>query len=1117
MRGLGRILLVSVSGIAGLVITFVGLLFVLGSSDAFLRWVVTLPVVTQVVSLKPEHVHGDLFGPINIDQAVLMTGTWQSEIDGLSLKWQPRELLNKKLVVEALAIRRVTVRQTQASDVATTEDGGWEGFESPLEISLNQLRIAEIELDPPGEPFGRVENLIVSLNLEGDRLELKTLQAQRPEGQVAARGSVVLNEMLPLQLQLDWLTTEAPLSLQGEAKIQGDVNALDVAIDSTGDVEAEAQITLSQLSSPFAFDVNLTVDRVNQTQFNDFNMDAEGWIDSDQNLDVALRWANLTWPTPQLNWQSPTGQTQLRGSFSALAIEGDALVTLQTSTLEPPATQLTYTGRITPEVVAFDAIELSGDMGSGSLAGRYEVASGNAESHGNLQELNTAWLDEQWPGTLDLMFTLQRKQQAWVIDVQELKGSIRNRAVQARVQTRIASDNWAEADIDVDAEIDWGSLSTQAQGGRSADEWQLTFQQSIGDLSELDPRFKGSIEASGALTGAGAAPSLAVQVSADTLSYQAQQLGAVQASLLGALSAEGFDGELSSLGLSSELGEIQMRAAAPLKITRSADSSVGLDAACFDDQRADFCVSLMASGARSYLEADIRSLQLELLDPLMPGLRAQGRIQGAFEVEVKDTEVTGGGALQLASGVLTTASNDSPLLTWESVALDLTAEGGLVGKLRGDLGGEDTLSVDFALTGPGLNVLDAHLVGQTQQLNGLRTIVPEIEPLGGVLRTDIKLSGTRGSPQIDGELAVENASFNIIDLGITANDVNLLANVGPQQLDIDASARVGDGRVAVAGVLDSFVPVRGEFQLQSNDFRFIDSPEAELYGDANLTAVLREPWVEVSGSVSIPRGHIKAVPNTAVTVSEDQMIVGQLDAPDASEPWRAKGALQLSLGPDLALDAVGIQGNVDGTLQLQLPEEGSSRGTGEIHLSEGSFEVFRQKLSIERGALVFSGGPVESPSLDIRASRSIGEQTVGVLARGPAADPIVELFSDPTLSTSDTLSYLTLGKPIGGLAENEQGFINQASDQVAMSGGNLVAAQLGRRIGLDSTSIEGTLDNASLVLGKYLSPRLYVSYGVGIAETVDFLKLRYTLSRRWSLEAESGATSSADLVWSIDR
>ena len=49
---------------------------------------------------------------------------------------------------------------------------------------------------------------------------------------------------------------------------------------------------------------------------------------------------------------------------------------------------------------------------------------------------------------------------------------------------------------------------------------------------------------------------------------------------------------------------------------------------------------------------------------------------------------------------------------------------------------------------------------------------------------------------------------------------------------------------------------------------------------------------------------------------------------------------------------------------------------------------------------------------------------------------------------------------------------------------------------------EGGLREASVMLGKFLSPRLYVHYGFGLFEAASTLRLRYTLSRLWSLGAE---------------
>lgn len=56
------------------------------------------------------------------------------------------------------------------------------------------------------------------------------------------------------------------------------------------------------------------------------------------------------------------------------------------------------------------------------------------------------------------------------------------------------------------------------------------------------------------------------------------------------------------------------------------------------------------------------------------------------------------------------------------------------------------------------------------------------------------------------------------------------------------------------------------------------------------------------------------------------------------------------------------------------------------------------------------------------------------------------------------------------------------------------------------------------MIGKYLTPSLYVSYGVGLFEPVNTLRLRYTISRRWRLVTESStAASGGDLIYHIER
>ena len=53
------------------------------------------------------------------------------------------------------------------------------------------------------------------------------------------------------------------------------------------------------------------------------------------------------------------------------------------------------------------------------------------------------------------------------------------------------------------------------------------------------------------------------------------------------------------------------------------------------------------------------------------------------------------------------------------------------------------------------------------------------------------------------------------------------------------------------------------------------------------------------------------------------------------------------------------------------------------------------------------------------------------------------------------------------------------------------------------------------MLGRYLSPRLYVSYGISLTEQLNTFKLRYTLGDHWTIKTEVGQGVTARCPASI--
>ena len=155
---------------------------------------------------------------------------------------------------------------------------------------------------------------------------------------------------------------------------------------------------------------------------------------------------------------------------------------------------------------------------------------------------------------------------------------------------------------------------------------------------------------------------------------------------------------------------------------------------------------------------------------------------------------------------------------------------------------------------------------------------------------------------------------------------------------------------------------------------------------------------------------------------------------------------------------------------------------------------------ITRGGLRWTNTPVDDPLLDIRAERHVGDVTAGIRVEGRAQAPQATVYSDPAKSESEALAYLTLGRPLSALSGNEARQLG-AAKAALNAGSGLLAAELGARIGLDDAGVNESraLGGDVLSVGKYLSPKLYVGYGVSLLGTGQVMTLKYLLRKGFDL------------------
>jgi translocation and assembly module TamB len=406
--------------------------------------------------------------------------------------------------------------------------------------------------------------------------------------------------------------------------------------------------------------------------------------------------------------------------------------------------------------------------------------------------------------------------------------------------------------------------------------------------------------------------------------------------------------------------------------------------------------------------------------------------------------------------------------------------------------------------------LSGELHAHTNELGLLTLYAPDIDRASGALDADVQLAGTAGSPTFAGLIKVTNGEIDVYQVNLALRQTTLAARLSDSGVDFSGDAHAGAGQVSASGHLEwrNLLPY-GKFHLQGANLRVASVPEAQIDASPDLDFAVDGRRIEVTGKVVVPYAkiHPRDITN-AVRTSSDEIIVGST-AEDPAEHFEVVSTITLVLGDKVNLDAMGLQARLTGSVTVRNGYDAITRGTGELSVAEGKYTAYARILDIQRGRLLFSGGPIDDPGVDVIAQKQFPDITAGVKVRGTLTQPRISFFSDPPLPQSQVAS-LILG---GGSLQSAQNPNNAAIGQ----GAALLAAQLGPHVGVPDVSLETDpiANETSLVLGRYLSPRLYVSYGVSLTEQLNTFKMRYTLGDHWTIRTELGQARGADLVYSI--
>lgn len=420
--------------------------------------------------------------------------------------------------------------------------------------------------------------------------------------------------------------------------------------------------------------------------------------------------------------------------------------------------------------------------------------------------------------------------------------------------------------------------------------------------------------------------------------------------------------------------------------------------------------------------------------------------------------------------------------------------------------------------------LQGHAQLVLPDLSVLPAFVTGIENTKGRLTSTLRLSGTMETPAVNADVTLNEGSATLPALGITVDAIHAQLQSDPQgRIQVRGEARSG-GVLAISGEIlpDESSGWLANIRLLGERIEAAHTPEYHVLISPDMQIKVAGQRIELTGDLTIPEANIRPRDLAgAVKVSDDVVIAGTSEPTAAASRWQVYSQIRLRLGDSVRFKGFGLNGRLGGEVALNDVPLQPVTASGELRVEEGVYRAYGQKLTIERGKLLFFGGAIDNPGLDIRALRHVAEQnvTAGILARGSLKAPQISLFSEPAMAEADALSFLLFGRPINQASSTQGQQLYGAATSLGLAGGGLLASQIGNRFGIKDVRVESGagFGNGALVIRHYLTPSLYVSYGVGLFERFNTFVMRYQLNRLWALEAETGIQSGADIIYTLER
>lgn len=1093
---------------------------------------------------------------------------------------RPRVLLNAdgevplngrgpvRLAAELQAdIEQHRIAGTLNADGSTANLRAEAAFTSPLQLNVSAR--GELERDEPrwnatviAEPFTLSSLLPTAPPLAIERIEL-TAQGQGGAVSGQLRGAVRENTFGAWRLAVDggwdgerWSIPRLLIAAaRGEARIEGqahqngdeltaasaDINWTNLSWPPAGNATAHSPVGSLQLSGT-PEDYRYRVDgELQAAGLPPLTLQLAGHGDrlGTELETLAARWLDGDWRGRAMLAWSPMPSWDL-----TLDAQGINPATLHPDVSGALSGRIEVSGRY-DQTLSLDARlrdfggEISGQPLHGALHATLRAGALTIEdallAAGSTELMARGGLDENWQIDWSLRAPELAELAKGLSGTLHAEGTVSGPPDALRTQTTLQAQNLAYREhgldtLSLNAGVDLGIPSAAGNGsGGDHGSW-------------IDAiRWQAELRIDGVRSGERALGDIALDTAGDSARHTAllqtehQTLTFTQR-LQGSLTDDRWRATLSDGRLvQADIGIWAQSAPAAIEAARE---RLALEPYCWESAGARICAEATREGENAVRGALLwEALDIMRLSTVLPldSIELAGVSRGHARLRYEHDRLQADIDAEAHDGTVRHAMAQQAPLRYEQATLQLNAdEEGLHADIDFDISTDERITAVLTLPGfrfpdpPAATVqaIEGRVEIDIGELSALSLFIPDVHLDKGEAHLQLTVGGTLAEPRVDGALDLAVTSASILRLGARIDDLRLRADIRGNELELGGGARMGDGELTLrgSGRLENLQQWEGELRIEGENLEAVRLPPARIRATPRITLQLRPHELLFDGSLTIPWARLEPIaPEGTVPVSDDVVVVGR-KVTSNPQPFRAHGRLELIFGNDVTVEGRGFDGKLAGRLLLLVAREGGVTAQGEVRFVDGRYRAYGQNLLIKQGRVLYAGGPVSNPAIDVVASRTRGERDeveVGVRVIGTARSPSVELYSTPAMDDADILSYLIIGRPLNEAGAGEGPDLYQAATSVAIAGGKALADKIGERFDLVEISIETDeqTDDTALILGRSLSPNLYIRYIQGLMQDTSAVQLRYELNKNWAIETESGTRTGAgaDILYTLER